>query len=239
MSDDVALVLAAQAGDPAGLGTLLERHRALLHAVAHIEFNAINLALDAVWRFAGLPEAYYRDWFRVAAEEASDDALRTLSYMRAFTESVHRGEIRGATNQRFDTVLNIGIGGSDLGPAMVARALWTPASPLRPHYLGNVDAHAWEEIRPRLDPRRTLVLVASKTFTTQETMTNAALVRGWLAEVMAARPDVVLVDLGWPSEATPVPADGALVRAHGASPVSAAAVAEVLAAGGMAPGGRG
>ena len=53
--------------------------------------------------------------------------------------------------------------------------------------------------------------------------------RGWLAEVLEARPDTVLVDLGWPSEATPVPADGALVRAHGASPVSAAAVAAVLA----------
>ncbi len=48
----------------------LEGRAALLHAIAHIEFNAINLALDAVWRFAGLPEAFYRDWFRVAAEEA-------------------------------------------------------------------------------------------------------------------------------------------------------------------------
>jgi uncharacterized ferritin-like protein (DUF455 family) len=47
-----------------------EGRAALLHAVAHIEFNAINLALDAVWRFAGLPEAFYRDWLRVAAEEA-------------------------------------------------------------------------------------------------------------------------------------------------------------------------
>jgi glucose-6-phosphate isomerase len=63
---------------------------------------------------------------------------------------------------------------------MAARALWTPAAPMRAHYLANVDAHAWEEIRHRLDPARTLVLVASKTFTTQETMTNAALVRAWL-----------------------------------------------------------
>lgn len=48
----------------------LAGHAALVHSIAHIEFNAINLALDAVWRFAGLPEAYYRDWLRVAAEEA-------------------------------------------------------------------------------------------------------------------------------------------------------------------------
>ena len=81
-------------------------------------------------------------------------------------------------------MLNIGIGGSDLGPAMAARALWTPDCPMRAHYLGNVDAHAWEALRPALDPRRTLVLVASKTFTTQETMANAALVRAWLAAAL-------------------------------------------------------
>jgi len=52
-----------------------EGRQALLHALAHIEFNAINLALDAVWRFAGLPEAYYRDWLRVAAEEAHHFSL--------------------------------------------------------------------------------------------------------------------------------------------------------------------
>jgi glucose-6-phosphate isomerase len=79
---------------------------------------------------------------RVAAAEASDDAARTLSYMRAFTESVHRGEVRGATNQRFDTVLNIGIGGSDLGPTMVSRALWRAGDPMRPIHLGNVDGMA-------------------------------------------------------------------------------------------------
>jgi glucose-6-phosphate isomerase len=80
--------------------------------------------------------------------------------------------------------LNIGIGGSDLGPAMAARALWTPDCPMRAHYLGNVDAHAWEALRPALDPRRTLVLIASKTFTTQETMANAALARAWLAAAL-------------------------------------------------------
>jgi glucose-6-phosphate isomerase len=65
---------------------------------------------------------------------------------------------------------------------MAARALWTPGAPMRAHYLATVDAHAWEGLRPGLDPRRTLVLIASKTFTTQETMANAALVRGWLED---------------------------------------------------------
>ena len=118
--------------------------------------------------------------FRVGAEDASAEVAATLARMRAFALAVQDGSLRGATGERFTDVLNIGIGGSDLGPAMVARALWTPAAPLRAHYLGNVDAHAWEEMRHRLDPRRTLVLVATKTFTTQETMTNAGLARaGW------------------------------------------------------------
>ena len=109
---------------------------------------------------------------------------QTRPRMQAFTEAVHAGAIRSATGQTYTDVVSIGIGGSDLGPAMVSRALWTPASPLRAHYLANVDAHAWEAMRPQLDPARTLVLVASKTFTTQETMTNARLVRAWLAEAL-------------------------------------------------------
>ncbi|MDB5371376.1 MAG: pgi [Belnapia sp.] len=122
--------------------------------------------------------------FRVGDEDASAEVHAVLARMREFAAAIGDGRLRGATGEGFTDVLNIGIGGSDLGPAMVARALWTPGSPLRAHYLGNVDAHAWEAIRPGLDPRRTLVLVASKTFTTQETMTNAGLVRGWLAEAL-------------------------------------------------------
>jgi glucose-6-phosphate isomerase len=120
------------------------------------------------------------------AQRGGGDAAvqATLARMQAFAAAVHGGAVRDATGQRFTDVLNIGIGGSDLGPAMVARALWTPAAPMRAHYLANVDAHAWEELRAKLDPARTLVLVASKTFTTQETMTNAALVRAWLVDAL-------------------------------------------------------
>jgi len=126
--------------------------------------------------------------FRTGAEDAAAEVHATLDRMREFCAAVHGGTLRGATGERFTDVLNIGIGGSDLGPAMAARALWTPAAPMRAHYLANVDAHAWEAIRPGLDPRRTLVLVASKTFTTQETMTNAALARGWLAGALGEGP---------------------------------------------------
>jgi glucose-6-phosphate isomerase len=111
--------------------------------------------------------------------------------MRAFTEAVHAGAITGAGGARFTDVVNIGIGGSDLGPAMAARALAPPpgflqGDPLRAHYLANVDAHAWEAMRPGLDPATTLVLIASKTFTTQETMANARLVRAWMEAALGA-----------------------------------------------------
>lgn len=123
--------------------------------------------------------------FRAGEEDASAGVHATLDAMRAFCAGVHEGRIRGATGERFTDVVNIGIGGSDLGPAMVTRALRKEgASPLRAHYLANVDAHAWAALRPQLDPARTLVLVASKTFTTQETMTNAALAKAWLAEAL-------------------------------------------------------
>jgi glucose-6-phosphate isomerase len=122
--------------------------------------------------------------FRAGAEDASGQVADTLALMRSFVDALHDGTIAGATGERFTDVLNIGIGGSDLGPAMAARALAGPDDRLRAHFLGNVDAHAWEAIRPRLDPARTLVLIASKTFTTQETMANARLVRAWLAEAL-------------------------------------------------------
>jgi glucose-6-phosphate isomerase len=115
----------------------------------------------------------------VAAEVHS-----TLGRMHAFTQAVHGGALRGATGNRFTHVLNIGIGGSDLGPVMAVRALINPASPMQALHLGNVDGHGWRALLATLDPTRTLVLVASKTFTTQETMANAVLVKGWLAETL-------------------------------------------------------
>jgi glucose-6-phosphate isomerase len=122
--------------------------------------------------------------FRAGAEDASAEVHATLAAMRGFTKAVHDGSVKGATGQRFADVVNIGIGGSDLGPAMATRALWRQGAPLRAHYLANVDAHAWDALRPLLDPARTLVLVASKTFTTQETMANAHLVKGWLGDAL-------------------------------------------------------
>ncbi|TLM64768.1 MAG: glucose-6-phosphate isomerase [Deltaproteobacteria bacterium] len=103
-----------------------------------------------------------------------------LEQMRCFSERVIAGEWRGYTGKPISDIVNIGIGGSDLGPVMVTEALKAYRHPhLRAHFVSNVDAtHIVETLRD-LDPARTLFLVASKTFTTQETMANAATARRW------------------------------------------------------------
>ena len=111
--------------------------------------------------------------FRVGAEDASAEVAATLARMRDFVQATHAA-------RTITDVVNIGIGGSDLGPAMVAGALATEGDPIRVHFVANVDGSAIAPLLARLDPARTLVLVASKTFTTQETMANAAVARRWI-----------------------------------------------------------
>ncbi|MDE2199893.1 MAG: glucose-6-phosphate isomerase [Rhodospirillales bacterium] len=118
-------------------------------------------------------------------EEASAFAAAERARMQDFVARVHDGTLRGATGQAFDTVLNIGIGGSDLGPRMAAEALTLArGGRMAAHFLSNVDGHALAALKGAIDPARTLVLVASKTFTTLETMTNARAVRAWFAEAL-------------------------------------------------------
>ena len=101
--------------------------------------------------------------------------------MRAFVEAVHSGAWRGHTGERITDVVNIGIGGSHLGPQMVVRALEPYAvDGIAVRFVSNVDGGAIARELARLDPATTLFLVASKTFTTQETMMNARTARAWL-----------------------------------------------------------
>ncbi|MBM3591842.1 MAG: glucose-6-phosphate isomerase [Alphaproteobacteria bacterium] len=169
LSDDVlaALLALAEARDVAGF-------RARLFAGAAVNATEGRSALHMALR------AEPDDAFRAGSEDIMPGMIAVRARMEAFTRAVHEGRMLTAKGERYTDVLNIGIGGSDLGPAMVARALSTDKAPLRGHYLANVDGHAWAETQARLDPARTLVLVASKTFTTQETMANAALARDWL-----------------------------------------------------------
>ncbi len=107
--------------------------------------------------------------------------LETLQRMRVFAEEVRGGALTGAGGS-FTDVVNIGIGGSDLGPVMATHALSPYHDGPRLHYVSNVDgAHIADTLR-QLDPTRTLVIVASKTFTTIETMTNARTARAWMTD---------------------------------------------------------
>jgi glucose-6-phosphate isomerase len=103
----------------------------------------------------------------------------------AFARKVRDGDICGARGDVFSDIVNIGIGGSDLGPAMAARALSPFGRPeLKTHFVSNVDGADIADVLGGLDPARTLIIVSSKTFTTQETMTNAASARAWVASAL-------------------------------------------------------
>ena len=103
--------------------------------------------------------------------------------MKDFCEKVHSGEWKGFTGKKIRNIVNIGIGGSDLGPVMVTEALkhyWV--KDIQPFFVSNVDGTHLAETLKKLDAEETLFLIASKTFTTQETMTNAHTARKWFLE---------------------------------------------------------
>ena len=103
-----------------------------------------------------------------------------LAQMKTFCEKVHSGEWLGYTGKRITDVVNIGIGGSDLGPFMVTEALRPyKVEGIETHFVSNVDGTHIVETLTKVDPETTLFLIASKTFTTQETMTNAHSARDW------------------------------------------------------------
>ena len=103
-----------------------------------------------------------------------------LSRMRAAAEAIHSGHHVGASDQRFTDVINIGIGGSDLGPRMVCHALDDASPKLKTHFISNVDPHDLDVVTRGHNPQTTLHVFCSKTFTTEETLTNAQRARSWL-----------------------------------------------------------
>lgn len=119
----------------------------------------------------------------VEGVDVMSDVRRVLGHMREFSDSVRSGAWVGHTGERIRTVVNIGIGGSDLGPVMVTEALkWAKHPDLEFHFVSNVDGTDIAQALAASDPATTLFIVASKTFTTQETMTNAATARTWLLD---------------------------------------------------------
>ncbi len=119
----------------------------------------------------------------VDGEDVMPAVNAVLAKMRRFSERVRNGEWTGYTGKAITDIVNVGIGGSDLGPKMVTLALkpYTRAD-LHSHFVSNVDGTDMAETLKTLDPATTLFLIASKTFTTQETMTNAHTARSWFLE---------------------------------------------------------
>lgn len=108
---------------------------------------------------------------------------KVLQQMKTFCNKIHQGEHRGYTGKKITTIVNIGIGGSDLGPVMVTEALkpyWVDG--IQTYFVSNVDATHIAETLNKVHAEETLFLIASKTFTTQETMTNAHTARNWFLE---------------------------------------------------------
>ncbi|MDL2284596.1 glucose-6-phosphate isomerase [Oxalobacter sp. OttesenSCG-928-P03] len=108
------------------------------------------------------------------------DIHAVLERVEAFTRRIHSGDWTGYTGERITDVINIGIGGSDLGPHMVCRALrpWQ-RDDIRVHFVSNVDGHDLDAVLQKIRPESSLFIVASKTFTTLETMLNANTARNW------------------------------------------------------------
>lgn len=169
-----ALFALAEAADLAGFQRRLfageavnvTEHRAAMHMALRAPADSgLHAALDGT------------------TDDAAKLAAAERDRMRSFVAAVHDGSKRGVTGECFTDVVNIGIGGSDLGPRVATEALTIGRTDarMRAHFLSNVDGHAMQEVVKGLDPARTLVLVASKSFTTQETAMNAAAMRAWLA----------------------------------------------------------
>ncbi|MGV6845654.1 MAG: glucose-6-phosphate isomerase [Lutibacter sp.] len=116
---------------------------------------------------------------KVDGKNIIPEIQETLSKIKLFSESIISGEWKGFTGKRITDVVNIGIGGSDLGPDMVVEALKFYKNQLNTHFVSNVDGDHVQEIIKTLNPETTLFVIVSKTFTTQETLTNAQTIRKW------------------------------------------------------------
>ena len=126
----------------------------------------------------------------VDGKDVMPDVNRVLEQMKTFSEAIISGAWKGFTGKAITDVVNIGIGGSDLGPVMVTEALRPYKNHLQMHFVSNVDATHLVEALKGLSPETTLFLIASKTFTTQETMTNAHSARDWVLAGGAKEEDI-------------------------------------------------
>ena len=127
---------------------------------------------------------------KLDGEDVMPEVNRVLDQMKSFCNRISSGEWKGYSGQPIRSIVNIGIGGSDLGPVMVTEALRPYWTNVTPHFVSNVDGTHIAETLKRVDPATTLFIIASKTFTTQETMTNAETARAWFLERTGGKGEV-------------------------------------------------
>ena len=126
----------------------------------------------------------------IDGEDVMPEVNRVLDQMKTFSKNLRSGQWKGYTGKSIKNIVNIGIGGSDLGPVMATEALRPYWSTITPFFVSNVDATHIAETLKKADPETTLFIIASKTFTTQETMTNAETARAWFLEKTSGQGDV-------------------------------------------------
>ena len=152
-----------------------ERFAAMLRG-EHINTTENRAVLHtALRRPAGAQPALVVD-----GQDVDHDVQQVLDAMSTFADRVRSGEWKGVTGKPVETIVNIGIGGSDLGPAMISAALEPFGGGIEARFVSNIDPFDLAHKTKGLDPETTLFIVASKTFTTLETLTNARLARDWL-----------------------------------------------------------
>jgi len=152
----------------------LEKSRSLFFSGAAINATEHRAVLHTALRNFGSQPIY------VEGKNVMPEVKKVLRQMQSFCESVHNGKHRGYTGKRIKYIVNIGIGGSDLGPLMVTEALkpyWKKG--IETYFVSNIDGSHIAETLKKVNAEETLFLIASKTFTTQETMTNAFTARNW------------------------------------------------------------
>jgi glucose-6-phosphate isomerase len=166
------------------------------------EETELKQAIDSMFRGDKINKTENRSVLHVALRNRSNEKIqvdgtdvmpevnKVLDQVKRFSDALISGSWKGYTGKAIKNIVNIGIGGSDLGPYMVTEALKPYWSTIAPHFVSNVDGTHIAETVKKLDPETTLFIIASKTFTTQETMTNAESARAWFLEKTGGKGDV-------------------------------------------------
>jgi glucose-6-phosphate isomerase len=173
---------------------MTEKTLDLLVTLARV--RGVEVARDAMFAGKKINESEKRAVLHTALRDASPQPLMidgvdvraairaTDARLASFVDAIRQGTWTGATGEKITTIVNIGIGGSDLGPRLAATALAKPGEGTRAYFVANVDAFELDHVLAACDPARTLFVIVSKTFTTLETLTNAQSARAWLVAAL-------------------------------------------------------